>query len=82
MLKIAAKYVKVGGNMVYSTCTISKEENINVVNAFLEENKNFCLLAFEKDAPVSDNGKGYVQLMPHINNTDGFFIARMIKKGE
>lgn len=65
ILNNAARYVKPGGTLVYSTCTINKDENQLQVKAFLEENKNFELIC-EK------------QFLP-IQNIDGFYICKMIK---
>lgn len=59
----AAKYVKKGGRVVYSTCTLDKEENDNICDRFLNEHKEF-----EK---IGD----YVTLMPHKTLGDGFFFA-------
>lgn len=74
MLRHAKRYVKSGGILVYSTCTISKMENVQMVKTFLRENKNFELL------PDDKMPEGYRQLLPHESNTDGFFIARFIRR--
>ena len=74
MLRHAKRYVKNGGILVYSTCTISKMENVQMVKTFLRENKNFALL------PTETMPEGYRQLLPHENDTDGFFIARFIRR--
>lgn len=71
-------YVKAGGEIIYSTCTLNTKENECVVKAFLDANSDFYL------API-DTGKiksecGYITLYPHIHNTDGFFIARLKRK--
>ncbi|MBQ8003285.1 MAG: 16S rRNA (cytosine(967)-C(5))-methyltransferase RsmB, partial [Clostridia bacterium] len=74
MLRHAMHYVKKGGILVYSTCTISKMENEQTVKTFLRENKNF-------EALCDDNmPQGYIQLLPDKYNTDGFFIARFIRR--
>jgi len=79
----AKSYLKPGGVMVYSTCTISKEENEDMVNKFLLENSQFKLIGFEDKFNYKKNIEkakdGYVQLFPHIHNTDGFFIAKFKK---
>lgn len=75
ILSNCAKYVKVGGILVYSTCTLNKEENENNMSKFLEENKNFVPVDFEIDSVKSNNGM--YTFMPHINNTDGFFVAKI-----
>lgn len=60
----ASKYLKKGGELVYSTCTINKEENEEVTSGFLKENSNFEKL-YEKT------------FYPHIDNTDGFYICKI-----
>lgn len=84
ILENAAKSVKSGGILVYSTCTVRKQENIGIVNDFLDKNKNFVLspltgLLSENIEKNIDTNKGYIQLYPHKDKTDGFFIARMKK---
>ena len=68
ILESATKAVKVGGTLIYSTCTIIRRENKSVVKNFLDANKNFKLI-------------GVKTLLPHIDNTDGFFIAKLIREG-
>lgn len=68
--------------MVYATCTISKEENEDNVRDFLNENKDFYLVS-ELEIPgfaklISEDG--FFRSLPHINSTDGFFSAVMIKR--
>lgn len=83
ILENASKYVKENGTLVYSTCTIEKDENINLINKFLENNNNFKLVDFNH---IIDNSgeiirkSGYLELYPNIHGTDGFFIAKMIKQ--
>lgn len=64
ILTNSAKYLKKDGELVYSTCTIEKEENSAVISAFLAENKGFEKLC-EKT------------FYPHIDNTDGFYICKI-----
>ncbi len=86
ILHRVASCVKPGGILVYSTCTLTKEENQEQVEHFLHEHRQFkgddlrSLLPLELD---QDNTmqQGYVQLMPHRHGMDGFFIARLRKKG-
>lgn len=68
ILNNAAKYVKKGGSMVYSTCTISDIENSTVTNKFLKENDDFSLAS----EPI--------QLLPCDGGADGFYIAKFIKR--
>ena len=71
ILENASKYVKTGGKLLYSTCTLSKAENEEVAERFLKEHKDFISV---KPLPeISD--ERYVTLMPHKNKTDGFFMA-------
>lgn len=79
ILKNAAKYVKAGGYIAYSTCTVRKAENEDVVNQFLASDKNFELVPFE--LPYGINAEsGYVTLFPHREGCDGFFIAKLRRK--
>lgn len=80
ILENAAKYLKVGGAMVYSTCTLFEEENENVVQDFLEKNVDFMLehvSGLEKiDGGKYLDNKGMIQILPH-DEYDGFFIAKI-----
>lgn len=76
ILNNSADYVKKGGIIVYSTCTVTKAENIDNINKFLETHKGFKL---EKmDIPYKNDGT--LQLLPN-GGLDGFFIARLVKNG-
>lgn len=75
ILENCSKYVKVGGCVVYSTCTLNTQENENVVEAFLEANKSFESVDFELGKIHSQNGM--YTFMPHVTGTDGFFVAKM-----
>ena len=81
ILETAGKYLKAGGHMVYSTCTVNKEENIDVINKFLKNNSHFKLIDIEKETSKLFNTakKGYIEIYPHIHNMDGFFIAKLKK---
>ena len=85
ILSAAGRYVKPGGALVYSTCTIAELENQGVVERFLRENGEFLLDSLEEflpDALQKPSAKdGFVQFFPHIDGIDGFFICRMKRKG-
>ena len=84
ILKNASLYLKVGGTLVYSTCTLNKKENIEIVNKFLSENQDFYFDNIENLLPQNlfapNAREGYLELYPNVHNTDGFFISRMIKR--
>ena len=69
------EFAKVGGHIVYSTCTILREENYNIVGRILKERQDVKL---ERIA-VNIENDGFIQLLPDGNGLDGFFIARLIK---
>lgn len=82
ILKNSSRYLKQNGILVYSTCTIEKEENIRLINRFLSENPMYRLVPIEEikcdDIKISSKN-GYIELFPNIHGTDGFFIAKLIK---
>ena len=78
ILKQSSGYLKKGGYMVYSTCTLNPRENEDVVNKFLAENAEFSLCDFSV-GELSSVG-GVLTLWPHIHGTDGFFIAKLKKE--
>ncbi len=80
ILRNQAKYVKKGGILLYSTCTLLREENEGVVEKFLGENPDFFLEKLPLPMPFPENGSGMLTLVPGQYDTDGFFIARMRRK--
>ena len=85
ILEASAGYLKPGGVLVYSTCTILPAENGDVVTAFLAAHPEFEPFDFTfpaKDGTVSDivSEGGMVTLLPDENRTDGFFIARLRRR--
>ena len=80
ILTSAAKAVKAGGVLVYSTCTIEPQENQEVVKAFLAENPEFTLEKTGAFLPGKKRDEQMIQLYPQVDGTDGFFIARMRRK--
>ncbi len=74
ILRNASKLVKTGGTLVYSTCSIEKEENEAVCDVFLEEDDRFSI----QRQNIPDrfiNKYGYARTFPHRDGMDGFFIA-------
>ena len=78
ILNASKNYVKDGGFIIYSTCTLRKAENEDVVERFLMENKDFCLCPTH----IAGDDKGYVTFLPHKTMTDGFFVAKLMRKTE
>ena len=67
ILETCKKYLKKGGTLVYSTCTVFKDENEYRIKDFLENNPDFKL---EKE----------IKLFPNVDGTDGFYIAKLVKE--
>lgn len=81
ILENTSKYVKPGGSLVYSTCTILKRENYGVIRSFLQKNNEFYEEEFT--LPLENTKKcTNITLYPHINGTDGFFIAKLRRKND
>jgi len=84
MLGLASRYVKPGGFLIYSTCTINKTENINVVKDFLANNPDFQLVSLKgliPDGLIEKKAEdGLLELFPNTQGTDGFFIAKIEKR--
>lgn len=85
LLDVCAKYLKPGGKLVYSTCTWEPAENQQQIKQFLTSYP-----AFQPDPALIDDlpsvvskqalyGVGWVQILPHHFQSDGFFIARLVK---
>ncbi len=68
ILHNASKYVKIGGKLVYSTCTLKNAENKAQINAFLDKTGDFELQCSN-------------EFMPHIDKTDGFYCAVLVRNG-
>ena len=85
ILEQASTYVKPGGTLIYSTCTIGKEENQDNVEWFLEHYP-YELESLDpylcEELKSETTRKGYLQLLPGVHQCDGFFIARLKRKTE
>ena len=80
ILSNQANYVKPGGILMYSTCTVLKRENEEVVSAFLQEHPDFYPEALELPALFPANTSGMLTLIPGQYDTDGFFICRLRRR--
>ena len=79
ILRRAGEYVKPGGVVVYSTCTLLEAENEAVVTGFLREHPAFIQEGFELPG-IGQIPAGAVTLWPHLHGTEGFFICKLRKK--
>jgi 16S rRNA (cytosine967-C5)-methyltransferase len=84
LLPAAAKFVKPGGLLVYSTCCLEQEENEDQVAAFLASDAG---RDFEVEAPAKGSmpegmitKEGYLLILPHVHDMDGAFAARLRRK--
>ncbi|MDF2800110.1 MAG: rsmB [Anaerocolumna sp.] len=82
ILTVVQNYVKPGGVLLYSTCTINQDENLGNVLWFIKE-FGYTLENLDDYLPKvlksETKEKGYIQLLPGIHETDGFFVARLRK---
>ncbi|MBD5133036.1 MAG: 16S rRNA (cytosine(967)-C(5))-methyltransferase RsmB [Clostridiales bacterium] len=79
ILDNCARYVRPGGALVYSTCTLLRRENDEIVDGFLSDHPDFAAEPF--DLPHLGTQPGRVTFWPHIHGTDGFFAAKLRRKG-
>ena len=80
ILDNSKKYVKNNGILMYSTCTIDKRENIENINKFLNENKDFKLENISlKNSIIKTSENGVLEILPDEYSCDGFFIAKLRK---
>lgn len=79
ILETSSKYLKKGGVLVYSTCTLSKAENDDIIDWFLENHPEFEKGIIDGISNIS-NGEYKMTITPKMFNSDGFFIAKLIKK--
>ncbi len=75
ILRASAGYLKIGGELLYSTCTLNPAENGENLDKFLSENKSFVPVDFSVGGISSEDGR--LTLIPHKNRSDGFFMAKI-----
>ena len=76
----SSKYLKSGGLMVYSTCSLNPDENENVLRRFLAENPGFESVRVLPHIKRYGEDTDYLTLMPHIHGCDGFFISAVRRR--
>ncbi len=78
ILARASKLVKAGGRLIYATCSLLRDENEQIAEAFLQSNPEFRLVPantiLAQQEIELDTGE-YLKLLPHLHQTDGFFAA-------
>ena len=82
MISNCADMVKPGGILVYSTCSVTIEENEMIIEKFLKENSEFCLVEIEPKIglPGFRGLKECQRFYPHLHSSNGFFVAKLMKK--
>lgn len=80
ILANAARYVRPGGVLIYSTCTILRRENEAVAQAFLEAHGAFEPEAIQLPEALGEADRSMVTLYPHRHGTDGFFICKLRRR--
>ena len=80
ILQNAGAYVRPGGQLLYSTCTILRRENEDVVQRFLAENGEYAPEKLDLPEPLQEEETGMLTLYQGIHECDGFFICRMRRK--
>ena len=73
-----SRYVRPGGVLLYSTCTVTEEENGDVVKGFLDGHGDFHAQGFELDGLSAPSGS--YGFWPNVDGTDGFFVAKLRRK--
>lgn len=80
ILKASAGYLKKGGILVYSTCSLNPAENEKVVTRFLEENSDFESVRVLPGLVRHGEETDWLTLMPHIHSSDGFFVSAVRRR--
>jgi 16S rRNA (cytosine967-C5)-methyltransferase len=78
ILCTAAKYLKIGGELIYSTCSLNKHENDNVIDKFLTNNPDYKGISF-LDRIGKPFGSYKATIFPEYFGSDGFFISKIVR---
>ena len=76
ILDTVSRYVKVGGALYYSTCSVFKRENIEQINAFLERHDDFIAERINSALSHEDEN-GANAFLPDISSGNGYFVAKL-----
>ncbi len=81
LLLNTSKFVKDNGSLVYSTCTLHPAENEAVIKSFLESNSNWKIEPADTDSPIREysTSEGWIKVLPHKHDMDGFFMVLLRK---
>ncbi len=77
ILCISSNYLKIGGELVYSTCSLNPDENEKIIEKFLSEHNDFESVKVLPELNRYNGETDYITLMPHIHGCDGFFISKI-----
>ncbi|VXD18202.1 Ribosomal RNA small subunit methyltransferase B [Planktothrix serta PCC 8927] len=80
LLEITQTWVKPGGCLVYSTCTLHPQENESVIQTFLTQHSNWKIQPPPANFTLSPEPEGWIKIWPHRQNMDGFFMVKLIKE--
>jgi 16S rRNA (cytosine967-C5)-methyltransferase len=80
ILNNLAGYVRPGGTLLYSTCSVLRDEDEGQITAFLDNRPEFRLVPVELKGFDCENGM--LRSWPHRSGNDGFFAARLVKKND
>ena len=80
ILENLSSYVRPGGSLVYSTCSVLREEDETQVELFLRKHPEFCLSTTEVEGFDFENGM--LRSWPHRSGSDGFFAAKLVKRND
>lgn len=82
LLTQTATWVKPGGVLVYATCTLHTQENEAVIQAFLERHPHWCTDAPPPTLSAFSTPQGWLKVLPHQHQMDGFFMVRLKNVGD